>query len=521
MGAMLVDEGIDAKLGIVPLQGVVAAPGAAVPGVVAVPGRQSATLKRTLLITTRVASDVVALTAAVWFSYWIRFENEQVVQAFKPQFIPDLGNMVLAFLLGAPILLLFLRFFGLYDVYRHNRLLEELPRIVGAVNAYIITMLVITFVLNSEEITRGYLIFFWLACIIFLFAGRAVLQIILHFSGVRNVVMRNALIIGSGEVGKHLALKLKKHQSFGLNPVGFLDDDPLYAGFEEKELVDLHVLGGFDDVERVIRDQRVGKVIVAFSGVSHEQLLNLSATCSNLGVECSIVPRMFEVITDDVKITEVGGIPLIRLRKKSISRFSRFLKAVEDYWLALTALLFVWPIMLATAIAIKLDTPGPVLFRHKRIGRNGVPFDCFKFRSMVCNAEEMQAQLVEEDEDSEDWLCWKLKDDPRVTKVGRFIRRFSIDELPQIFNVLAGQMSMVGPRPHIQEEVDSYKEWHTLRLNVKPGITGIWQVSGRSDLPFDEMVKLDLYYIERWSLWQDCKIVLRTIAAVLRRDGAY
>ncbi len=515
MGAMLIDESIKAKPGIVNLQGVTRA------GITVVPERDRSALKKTVLIGSRIVVDVAAMTLAVWVTYWLRFENSSVVATFQPEYVPNLGNLLLTFIMGAPILLVYLRTFGLYDVYRHSRLLDQFPRIIWAVNAYLFTMLVITFLLKGAEITRGYLIMFLFSCVILLLLGRTLLQLALHLAGVEDVVMRNTLIVGSGEVGKQLALKLKKHHQFGLDPIGFVDDDPLYTGFEEKELSKLQVLGGFGDLESIVRDHNVGKVIVAFSGVSHEQLLDLSATCTRLGVECSIVPRLFEVITNDIKITEVGGIPLIRVRRKSIQGFSRILKVTEDYVLVSCIFLLVWPILLATAIAIKLDSPGPVFFRHRRIGRGGEPFDCFKFRSMVCDAEEMQAQLVEEDKNAQDWLCWKLKDDPRVTRVGKWIRRFSLDELPQIFNVLGGQMSLVGPRPHIQEEVDSYQEWHSPRLNVKPGMTGIWQVSGRSEIPFDEMIKLDLYYIERWSLWQDCKILLRTITAVMRRDGAY
>lgn len=513
MGAMLIDESIKAKTGIVNLQGVSRA------GITVVPERDRSTLKRTALISSRVTVDVLTMTLAVWVAYWLRFQSTSVITTFQPEYVPVLRDLLFTFIMGTPFLLFYMHMFGLYDVYRHTRLLDQFPRIILAVNSYIITMLVITFLLRSAEITRGYLIMFWCSCVILLLLGRTLLQLALHLVGVEDVVMRNTLIVGSGEVGKHLALKLKKHHQFGLDPIGFVDDDPLYVSFEEKELCKLQVLGGFADMEGILHDYNVGKVIVAFSGVSHEQLLDLSATCTRLGVECSIVPRLFEVITNDIKITEVGGIPLIRVRRKSIQGFSRVLKAAEDYVLASLIFLMVWPILLATAIAIKLDSPGPVLFRHRRIGRGGKPFDCFKFRSMVSNAEELQAQMVEED--NAGWCCWKQKDDPRVTRVGKWIRRFSLDELPQLFNVLGGQMSLVGPRPHIQEEVDSYQEWHTPRLNVKPGITGIWQVSGRSEIPFDEMIKLDLYYIERWSLWQDCKILLRTVSAVLRRDGAY
>ncbi len=470
-------------------------------------------------ITARLLVDVLAVFAAATLAYWLRFENAFFVRVFPPESSVAYGSLVSALMLTSPALFLALKVCGMYDPRTRVRILDRIPRIVGATNAYLVFLLVMSFVLDSSVSTRGYLIFFWALTILFLFCGRVILQASLSLAGIPDVIMRNTLIVGAGKVGKQVARKLVRHEAFGLRPVGFVDDDPLFERFEEPELKGLRVLGGMMDMQDIMREFEVEKVIIAFSGTSSEHLLDLASKCNKAGVECSIVPRLFEVITDEIAVNEIGGIPLIKLREKKLRGYRKALKAVEDYALATAALLAAWPLLLITAIAIKLDSPGPVFFRQERVGKDGRVFKCLKFRSMVENAEELREQLAALNQ--AEGPLFKITQDPRVTRVGKWIRKFSIDELPQIFNVLAGHMSLVGPRPPIPKEVEQYKHWQTQRLNVKPGITGLWQVSGRSDLPFDEMVKLDLYYIETWSLWHDFKIILRTFSAILTSNGAY
>ncbi len=467
-----------------------------------------------------LAMDVLAVLCATWFSYWLCYENSFIVNTFALETAVPYGVLAYPLLAWTPFLLVSLKFCGMYDVRSRISVLDKIPKIFGAVNAYILSYLLVSFLLDISVTVRGFLVFFWISTIMFILLGRTLLQVAFSLAGIPDAVMRKTLIVGSGKVGKEIARKLERHKGFGLVPVGFIDDDPLYTRFEEPELQDLKILGGLKDLCRVIKDFKIEKVIVAFNTASAEQLLDLTSKCSQRGVDCSIIPRLFEVITDEVSVNEVGGIPLLQVRKKEIRGIGNAIKTAEDYLLGALMLLASWPILLVTAIAIKLDSPGPVFFKHRRIGKNGKYFDCLKFRSMCENAETMQAEMVENGGNEYGWLCWKQGDDPRVTRVGKWIRKFSIDELPQVFNVLRGEMSVVGPRPHIKQEVDSYREWHKQRLNVKPGITGLWQVSGRSDLPFDEMIKLDLFYIERWSPWMDFKIILRTFKAVFDGRGA-
>ena len=470
-------------------------------------------------VLSRVLIDALAILGAMWFAYWLRFETSIMLNTFPPDSIPLLNAIAVTIIFFTPILFISLKLGGMYDTHTRVRILDKIPRIAGAVNVYVISLLLASFLLSTDVLTRGFLVIFWVSCIIFIFAGRLLLHTLLSAAGIRDMVMRNTLIVGSGKVGKQLACKLLKHQGAGMRPIGFIDDDPLYTEFKEDELKNLRVLGGLKDLCRIIGDFNVEKVVIAFTVADSEQLLDMASKCNKMGIDCSIVPRLFEVITNDIKVNEVGGIPLIRLRDKKIEGWRKALKAVEDYVLGTTILLLTWPVLLVTAIAIKMDSPGPVFFSQERLGKNRRSFGFMKFRSMCKDAESMKDEMV--GEDMSNWLCWKDKNDPRITRVGKWIRKYSVDELPQIFNVLKGEMSLVGPRPNLPKAVAQYKEWHTQRLNVKPGITGLWQVSGRSELPFDEMVKLDLYYIENWSLWMDFKIIVRTITAIFSSNGAY
>jgi exopolysaccharide biosynthesis polyprenyl glycosylphosphotransferase len=222
---------------------------------------------------------------------------------------------------------------------------------------------------------------------------------------------------------------------------------------------------------------------------------------------------------NEVNIDALNGVPLIGVKDLALTGFNLFIKRVIDVVLSLVALLIAGIPMIIIAAVIKLTSPGPVFFKQVRVGKGGEHFTCFKFRSMYKDAEERKAALLHLNE--ADGPIFKMKDDPRLTPVGKIIRKLSMDELPQIFNILMGDMSWVGPRPPTPDEVAKYSQWHMKRLDVTPGLTGLWQVSGRSDLSFDEMVKLDLYYAEHWSPWLDIKLMLRTIPAVVLGRGAY
>jgi len=241
--------------------------------------------------------------------------------------------------------------------------------------------------------------------------------------------------------------------------------------------------------------------------------------CQNRNVRARVVPDLFQMSLSSVDFYDLDGIPLLGVREATISQFERVLKRILDVVAGLAGLVVLAIIFVPVAIAIKLDSPGPVLYYQERVGRGGRRFNIIKFRSMHVDADAQQSSLLDRNE--ADGPLFKMKDDPRMTRVGRLLRKLSLDEWPQFLNVLKGDMSVVGPRPNRPAEVEAYKPWHRRRLEVKPGITGLWQVGGRSEVPFDEMVLLDVYYIENWSVALDLKVMLRTVPHVLLSRGAY
>ena len=336
----------------------------------------------------------------------------------------------------------------------------------------------------------------------------------------RSAFRERVLIIGAGEVGHTLAAKIGKHAEYRMKLVGFLDDGEPRRNGNGNGQVHVPIIGVLGDLGRIVTEQHVDRVIVAFSKARHHDFLRVVRACDDSGVRVNIVPRLFEVVSSRAIIDDVEGIPLLDVAHVELSTFNVAVKRVFD--LALGGLLCIplLPLMGVVAIVIKLDSPGPVFYRQERMGRGGRPFNIYKFRSMYVGSDEQRLELAEQQNDY-DGPMFKLKEDPRITRIGGALRRWSLDELPQILNVMKGDMSLVGPRPLWVEEAKQCCGWTQKRLDITPGITGLWQVLGRSDIPFDEMVKLDYMYVTGWSLSWDVKLLLQTVPAVLNRRGAY
>jgi exopolysaccharide biosynthesis polyprenyl glycosylphosphotransferase len=335
--------------------------------------------------------------------------------------------------------------------------------------------------------------------------ARAAARISLHRS---PKLRQRTLILGSGDVAAQLVERLRSHSELGLDPVGFIDDDVHRPG----EL-DVPRLGTLDSLAELIDFGRVDRVMVAFTRASHEQLLHAIRVCRDAGVTVDIVPRLFEFLEGARTVDQVGGMPLMSIQVPSFSRLSRVCKRALDILGATLGLVVLAPLLLAIAAAIAIDSPGGVLFRQQRSGRGGRFFTLYKFRSM----RDDSTVLVRDD-----GAIVKRPDDERITSVGRFIRRFSLDEAPQLFNVLRGDMSLVGPRPLVRAEQDTLVEgWQGRRADLRPGLTGPWQISGRSHIPFHEMIKFDYQYVAGWSLARDIEILLATVPAVLSGRGAF
>jgi exopolysaccharide biosynthesis polyprenyl glycosylphosphotransferase len=327
---------------------------------------------------------------------------------------------------------------------------------------------------------------------------------------------QRTLILGSGLVAGQVVEKIRNNPQFGLIPVGIVDDEVHNVGTP-----DLPWLGRFSDLSKIIEMQNIDRVIIAFSRVSHEELLEAIRASRDAAVAVDVVPRLFEFLDGVRSLDQIGGLPLLSIGVPTFASTSVAAKRVLDVVGSLTLILLFSPVMIATAIAIKLESPGPIFFRQPRAGRGNRSFNLIKFRSMYVDAEERKRDLDEMNE-ANDGVMFKIREDPRVTRVGRFIRRFSIDESPQLFNVLTGKMSLVGPRPLIFPETAALEEhWHLRRLELRPGITGPWQVYGRSQSPFQEMVRFDYQYVAGWSLVRDLEILLATLPAVFSGRGAY
>lgn len=331
---------------------------------------------------------------------------------------------------------------------------------------------------------------------------------------VRACGPERAVIVGSGRVAALLVHKLRTHPRYGVDVVGYIDVSP---DDDAPQPGDVPLLGELGRLGEICREARVHRVLVAFSALDHEHLLDAIRASNALGLKLSIVPRLFEVLGHSMLVDEVEGMSLLSVQGIARTRSDQVAKRAIDLVLTSCALVLLAPLLAAIAVAVKATSKGPVLFSQVRMGRGNQPFRMFKFRTMVDGAEERKAELAHLNEAQQP--MFKIAADPRVTRVGQLLRRTSLDELPQLWNVLVGQMSLVGPRPLVPDEDARVIGWYRARLNLSPGLTGPWQVMGRTEIPFQEMVKLDYRYVADWSLWNDLKLLLLTVPVVIRREG--
>jgi exopolysaccharide biosynthesis polyprenyl glycosylphosphotransferase len=322
-----------------------------------------------------------------------------------------------------------------------------------------------------------------------------------------------ALLVGGGEMASILAGKLQAHPEYGIEVAGAIVPSRAQVG-----KATVPVLGTLDELGEVVERVRAARVIVVAPGdLAEETLAELLARCRARSLKISVVPALSDLLGTAVEVDDVEGITVLGLNPPWLPRSSRALKRMLDIVLAAGLLLALAPLLIAIAVAIKCESRGPVFFRQPRIGRSGRPFRLLKFRTMVADAEQQREALLERSSDPH-WL--KLDHDPRITPLGRKLRRLSLDEVPQLWNVLRGEMSMVGPRPLIAAEDARVAGWARQRLGLTPGLTGYWQVSGRTRISFEEMVRLDYLYVMNWSLWGDVRLMLKTLPIVLSGRGA-
>jgi len=366
--------------------------------------------------------------------------------------------------------------------------------------------------------TPGKIVSFWALAIVTMTAARASARVLCRR---RPAYVQNAVIVGAGDVGQLIALKLLRHPEYGINVLGFVDAMPKerHAG-----LGDLTILGEPADLRALVEALGVDRVIFAFSNDRHEETIDLIRALSELDVCVDVVPRLFALLGRNTSVHNVEGLPLVALPRPAFPRSTLLIKRTTDIVLSFAGLFLLAPLFVVVAALIKLDSPGPVIFRQTRMGAGGRTFELLKFRTMAVDAEARKADIAAMNKhvlDGGDARLFKVADDPRVTRVGRPLRRYSLDELPQLINVLRGEMSLVGPRPLILDEDRHVVDWRRQRLVVKPGMTGLWQVVGRDHIAFEEMVELDYRYVADWSLVDDLSLLLRTLPAVTRERSVY
>lgn len=472
-----------------------------------VANRRNRALLYTLLL------DVVLLNIAFVLGYYVRYE----LQLFRPvldAFAAPYASYLPVQLGYTVLMLLFLALDGLYQRRRAGSWFDELYRIVNGTTTVVVIFIAVTFIIQPLVYSRLLLIEGGLITIVFLSLSRLLRRALAARLRKRGVGVDRVLIVGAGEIGRAVMRNLVARPELGYQVVGFVDDD-----LSKGDLGRFRALGALDSVGPVLKSERVDEVIITLPWMYHRTIMGMVRSCEALGVRARVVPDLFQLSLSRVDFDDMGGIPLMALKETAIPRAGRLLKRTLDIGLSAIALLLTAPLVLLIALAIRLDSPGPAVFTQRRVGEAGRPFAMYKFRSMHLGAEEQQDRI--RDLNQATGPLFKIRADPRLTRVGRLLRRSSLDELPQFINVLRGEMSIVGPRPGLPPEVAQYEVWQRQRLEVPPGITGLWQVSGRSDLSFDEMCLLDVYYIENWSLGLDLSIMLRTIPRMLFADGAY
>jgi len=432
-----------------------------------------------------------------------------------------ISSRILLFVATLPGWILTARLYGLYDRDEERTDHSTIDEVVAVFHVVTIgTWILFVAGKGTGVLTAGAwsAVMFWVAAVALVSVTRGTARWV---SRRQLMYLQNTVIVGAGEVGQLIAHKLLQHPEYGINLVGFVDAEPKER---REDLAHLTVLGPPERLPALVQAFDVERVIVAFSRTSHDESLDLIRSLKDLDVQVDIVPRLFDVVGPSVSIHTIEGVALMGLAPPHLSRSSQLLKRAIDLALATASLVILAPLFVVIGLLIKAGSRGPVFFRQVRMGSGGLTFRIYKFRTMVDDADARKSEFTHLNKHAQtggDPRMFKIPGDPRITRIGHFLRRSSIDELPQLINVWKGEMSLVGPRPLILEEDKYIREWGRHRLNLKPGITGLWQVLGRSEIPFEEMIKLDYLYVTSWSISNDLKLILQTLPALLRTRGAY
>jgi len=460
------------------------------------------------------ALDAVAINLAFYLAWFARYELEIGAELLVQNYVEWDQYSSIQLALTVVTLIVF-RLQGLYRLRRGTTLVDEVGILFNGTLVGIAIMIVGVFYLRPFGLSRLVFVYAAMLIVIILTLVRYLYRAYRGYLRRRGIGLHWIIVVGTGPLGRLIMQNVVAQPELGYQIAGFIDDE------RTEDIGRFRSLGKTVDLIHLLERTDVDEVVIALPSRDHALISQLMLACAQRRVAFRIVPDFFELSLNQVDIVDINGVPLIGVRQTQLSASGQVTKRAIDVVGALLSMVILAPLLVVVALLIKLDSPGPIMVRQTRIGRGGRPFEFLKLRSMYVGAESALNQIRHLDESGSSGRIFKARDDPRRTRVGRWLRRFSIDELPQVLNVLRGEMSLVGPRPPFPHEVERYEDWHRRRLEVLPGITGLWQVSGRSNLTFDEMALLDIWYIENWSIGLDMKILFRTPAAVALGTGAY
>ncbi len=452
-----------------------------------------------------VFTDITIIILSYFFALWFRLHSG----LFSPasHFALTFEHLITIFVVTFfQIYILYEK--GLYSEKYFLRRIKQIPIIIQSSLFAIIILLFFSYVTKENpflERRSVIVIAFFLEIILMIFFRIFVFRKFFHVLLKKGIGKENILIIGKRERAERLKLSLLDFDRFR---------------FVIKDIISENI--NVDKIKKRVEDKDIDTIFLIEDGIEKNNIINIIALCKNKNLQIFLLSNMFDLAVSNVDLTTFEGIPVVELTQKNML-VNIFFKRMMDILLSLILLIFLLPFFVIIGIMIKLDSKGHIFFLQERIGKNGKKFKIIKFRTMYVNNDEnvhkeYVIKFIKEGKKDESGI-YKIKNDPRITKVGKFLRKFSIDEFPQLINVLKGEMSLVGPRPPIQYEVENYDEWHKRRLSVKPGMTGMWQVSGRNKIGFEDMVLLDIYYVENFNIWLDMVILVKTFFVVLKREG--
>jgi exopolysaccharide biosynthesis polyprenyl glycosylphosphotransferase len=501
-----------------------------------------------LPVATLVVIDLIVSVLAFVISYKLRQHSDIFVWRHRrsafPVGIQDAFEPYFGFLFFVPIVQLYLfRRFGLYRLRGEFSFSNDFAKVLNAATLSFLVLVLIAFLfrqgftyreghLISLDFSYSRLVFVydWLISIGAFWLVRSVVRTtqIMYRSNEANLIP--TIVVGSDEMAQVCIAEISEKPRLGYKLVGAVT-----AGANEDasavRAYGTRMLGTFDDLPDLVKRYGVEEVLITDTGIAPGKMFEVLMECGrNHHIKYRLVPNLFDCLPGKTEIATIGSLPMVKLFEEPLRGPQRVLKRSLDLLASIGLFAITWPFWIIISILIKRESKGPVFLRQERVGMDGKVFLMFKFRSMLDGVDDQaHRELMERTINgeyanqgtSDDPIYGKLKDDPRLTRIGSWMRRYSIDELPQTINVLLGQMSIVGPRPPLPYEVRHYKDWHRTRFHVRPGITGLWQVSGRNRLHFEEMVRLDIFYIEHWSPLLDLKIMMKTLPVVLRGDNTY